>query len=514
MEGDKVKRTRQHQRIKTWSHRKLITSTVDGCVVVRRGRAQDIRDDQRRSRASKGPAFTKAILYKFDRDSMDAVSLLARTLRIPPRAVSLAGTKDRRACTSQAIVFQRIHPSKLASANTELNGLRLGNFSSSRHPLRLGDLQGNHFTLVLRHVRVHPDSTWSLDQSLKSLRDDGFINYFGMQRFGTGPVPTHHIGRAILQNDWEGVYHLLMLPRDGETEDIASARRRWFQTRDAQEALASFPRRHTAERSILRAFSEDRHSHDYCGAIRTIPRNLRSMYLHAYQSYIWNSMCSLRLASPDHFKPMVGDLVPMAAGADGPLLDSRVSRGDQGLHFMTHSLITSSFFLQIKNVHILTEKDDLSKYNIADVLLPLPGFDVLYPTHFIGEKYREYMLKDGLDPERMRRSIREYSLSGAYRHILCRPANLSWKTMQYEDDKAPLILSDADILDGIPEPEENKNGQHMALILSLTLGTSQYATMALRELLRVDSSSEHHILLSQAIQPTVEESDTETKHDE
>lgn len=161
-------------------------------MVVRRGRVQEIKEDQRRSRGSRGPSFTRAILYKFDRDSMDAVSLLSRTLRIPPRAISIAGTKDRRACTSQAIAFQKTQPSKLVSINTEMKGLRLGNFSSSKHPLRLGDLRGNHFTLVLRHVRIHPDSAWTLEQSLESLRDRGFINYFG-KYLG--------IGDSILQVD-------------------------------------------------------------------------------------------------------------------------------------------------------------------------------------------------------------------------------------------------------------------------------------------------------------------------
>ena len=33
--------------------------------------------------------------------------------------------------------------------------------------------------------------------ALCSLRDRGFINYFGMQRFGTSVIPTHEIGRSV-----------------------------------------------------------------------------------------------------------------------------------------------------------------------------------------------------------------------------------------------------------------------------------------------------------------------------
>ena len=32
-------------------------------------------------------------------------------------------------------------------------------------------------------------------QSIASLQDTGFVNYFGMQRFGTSIIPTHHVGR-------------------------------------------------------------------------------------------------------------------------------------------------------------------------------------------------------------------------------------------------------------------------------------------------------------------------------
>jgi tRNA pseudouridine13 synthase len=34
-----------------------------------------------------------------------------------------------------------------------------------------------------------------IERSLLSVRDMGFINYFGMQRFGTYSVPTYEVGK-------------------------------------------------------------------------------------------------------------------------------------------------------------------------------------------------------------------------------------------------------------------------------------------------------------------------------
>lgn len=40
-----------------------------------------------------------------------------------------------------------------------------------------------------------------------------------------------------------------------------------------------------------------------------IPKNLKMMYIHAYQSYIWNSVLSERVRLYGCDKPVVGDLV-------------------------------------------------------------------------------------------------------------------------------------------------------------------------------------------------------------
>lgn len=49
-------------------------------------------------------------------------------------------------------------------------------------------------------------------------------------------------------------------------------------------------------------------------------------------------------------------------------------------------------------IKTLTE-EDLDTYSIFDVVMPLPGTDVAYPGGVLGERYRQFLLMDGLDPD-------------------------------------------------------------------------------------------------------------------
>lgn len=56
------------------------------------------------------------------------------------------------------------------------------------------------FELVLRAIKA--ESATEVAAAVDALRLSGFINYYGLQRFGTGAVPTHRYFK--LQRQWAG----------------------------------------------------------------------------------------------------------------------------------------------------------------------------------------------------------------------------------------------------------------------------------------------------------------------
>lgn len=69
--------------------------------------------------------------------------------------------------------------------------------------------------MVLRDVKGATEQ--QITDSLESLRSNGFINYFGMQRFGTSAIMTHEVGREILKRNYEEAVNLILKPRAGGT---------------------------------------------------------------------------------------------------------------------------------------------------------------------------------------------------------------------------------------------------------------------------------------------------------
>lgn len=79
-------------------------------------------------------------------------------------------------------------------------------------------------------------------------------------------------------------------------------------------------------------------------------------------------------------------------------------------------------------------------------------------------------------------------MGGAYRKAFVKPKEFSWQFLRYSDQNDDLILSDYSRLMKDEEIQSKLDGEHLAVILKLELPQSCYATMALREILRSDTS--------------------------
>ncbi len=95
-------------------------------------------------------------------------------------------------------------------------------------------------------------------------------------------------------------------------------------------------------------------------------------------------------------------------------------------------------------------------------------------------------------------NTRDYSLLGSYRKILQLPDALSWKILRYTDPDVPLAQSDEDRLLNFDPPVISEDGMFRALQVNLQLSTAAYATMALRELTRMDTGSQAQAQLTAA----------------
>ncbi|XP_015108635.1 pseudouridylate synthase 7 homolog isoform X2 [Diachasma alloeum] len=482
------------------------------------------------------------VLHKVNMDTMDALNLLGMHLRLKPNSFTYAGTKDRRARTTQWICLKQIHPSSILDAGKRVRGAFVGNFKFAKDPLRLGQLKGNHFTIALRNVTATDEE---IETALTSLRDNGFINYYGLQRFGTvASVPTHDIGKALLQANWSTAIDLILQPRSGELLNMAEAREIYAKTKDAKAALDKIQRQDKIEAKLLRGIVSCGKNNPQ-GALDALPRNARTMYIHAYQSFVWNHLVSRRIKELGN-KPIVGDLVyekrdtsdtvpgeaPEAVedsveqaeeaqekdkeeetdgqqvlasaedAAEGTgaeeagqkakeetmeVVEAQGKEKEEKEEKKTGDEVIERDFYPLPAVKMLTE-EDLGSYTLADVVMPQPGWRVTYPS-YAKEWYEEFLAKDGLTTD-LRQKNQKYSLGGQYRKILQVPKDMSWRIVHYNDLQADLILADIDKMRNHELPKDVPDGKYKALILEITLSSSTYATMALREILKHDTSAE------------------------
>ena len=247
-------------------------------------------------------------------DTHVLVKELSRKLNISQKSIGFAGTKDKRAITTQHFSL-RVAKEKILTL--DLENIDITFKHKSIKPIRLGNLVGNKFKIKIANT---VNGRENIDNILSELR--GFFpNYFGVQRFGTVRPITHIVGEKIVRGDYEGAV-LDYLTIDSPKFAGVEGREYLLKTRDFTKSIDKFPAHMLFERQLLGHLS--RNEGDFTGAILQLPESLSKMLVHGYQSLIFNKVLDLRMKEGiDAFLPQIGDLVMPADGYGGP--DQRVT---------------------------------------------------------------------------------------------------------------------------------------------------------------------------------------------
>ena len=181
------------------------------------------------------------LLKKRDYTTLKALQQIAVTLSVPLKWLGYAGNKDKVAVTEQVCSAATITPERLKEI--KLKDIEITVLGQGNKPISLGDLKGNKFEIIARDIDKLPE---------KKTR---FKNFFGEQRLSTNNAA---IGKAIVKREFKQAVALILATKSPGSQDI-------------HKSMIAQPK-------------------NYLAALKTLPIKMLKLYVHAYQSVLWNEL--------------------------------------------------------------------------------------------------------------------------------------------------------------------------------------------------------------------------------
>ena len=187
------------------------------------------------------------LLKKKNYNTIKAIETIAKALGINVKNIGFAGNKDKNAVTEQLISIKN---GKKDFEKVSLKDIGLKYVGKGDEEIYLGRLKGNEFYITIRGLE---------DKEIKKIEEKAknkqifMPNYFGEQRFSKS---NHWIGKAITNRDFKKAVELVLESNSEQNERI-------------EEHL-------------------QKQKNDFIGALKIMPFKLLKLYVHSYQSFLFN----------------------------------------------------------------------------------------------------------------------------------------------------------------------------------------------------------------------------------
>ena len=150
---------------------------------------------------------------------------------------------------------------------------------------------------------------------------------------------------------------------------MTKMRKCYAETKDPEKALSCLNPTNTSVEARLLHGLKKYGSTNYLNALKKLPRNMLMLYVHAYQSFLWNQIASLRKKMG--LDVLEGDLVLTEIQ---PALEAEKFEQDVSEACEEEILAESRFKAMARPL----SKEDVEskKFTINDIVLSLPGHDI------------------------------------------------------------------------------------------------------------------------------------------
>ncbi|CAK62665.1 unnamed protein product (macronuclear) [Paramecium tetraurelia] len=426
--------------------------------------------------------FVKFLLMKRNIDSINAGMFISKQLGLSNKHFAIAGTKDKRGITTQWATLQGMEIGQLIEIQERKfwnSNILMSDYSYQDSGIRLGDLQGNKFCVTLRFLsELTQNQQWELAKNIENLKSYGFVNYFGLQRFGSkSKIKTHQIGKEIIKKNWKECIRLILLSSQQEDEERIN---QLFELDDFVTMSTLINPKLRIDKQLVDSLLQNG-VHNYFTALQSLPRNARELYLHAYQSYIWNRMASMRIKQFGN-KIVVGDIVSATildegVAEEGEEIVQQVAEDEEQQKNQTISAC------------VLVTEQNISQYTFDQIVLPIYGHKITIPEESIASSLlKEIFQEEQITKQDFEDASNKFFIDGNFRYFVQIPTEVDHQLFKYQN-------KDQDVVDSFGELIVDQ-GTYQGLLFRFKLKKSSYATMLIRELTKCPSTLEFQQELS------------------
>ena len=305
-----------------------------------------------------GGLYTHFILWKRGLDTHSAIKKIARYCHLEENDFSFAGLKDAQAVSFQRVSIWGLHDNCLK--NIRIPDIKILNPIRQKFAVPLGDLAGNQFHITIRDV-LDKFRNDQCVQFSKEATEKGFLNYFGLQRFGSKRPILHIVGKnLLLKNYSEALETYIGWVSPFENEKITLLRQRFSEDENPRHILKEFPKSYSFERTILNGLIQRKSPEKIA---LSLSQYFLKLAVSAYQSYVFNII--LQHLTKENYKLTSETKLPLIG------YQTKISELDKDIKFLLEDQLT---------------KDEITttSFNHSHKVIRSRGFTrkgIEFPTH-------------------------------------------------------------------------------------------------------------------------------------